>query len=184
MKRKINSGLTQKNFLKEDQRGFSLVEALITILIFSILSAACLSVFVSASGSYQMTQGRAQLQGEMRKGVNWLKNELRQSGSAGITNVLSNGTAYTSITFKTATGTSSGITTWSANTIQYALSGTNLQRTTGGVARTICQNVQSVSFTRQTTTPDIVDISLAGQLVTQKGTILTQTLNFKVELRN
>ena len=179
------------NFLKKlnlyrrkNKRGFTLVEALLSALLFSILYGACVMVLIAGSNSWQVNNTKIEVQEEVRKAVNWMQGELVQAGVSTITNVPSDGTWYTTITFKTTTGVSSGSITWSSNTITYSLSSNQLIRASGGVNKTIAQNIQTLQFRRQSTTPSLLEITMQGQKTTPKGTVLTASETLGIYLRN
>ena len=145
-------------------------------------------ILLSGSESWQINSTKVEVQQEARKAGDWIKQELIQSGASTITNVPANGTWYTTITFKTAIGTSGGSISWSANTIQYSIvaagTGRRLVRTSGGTTRVLAVSMQSLQFRRQAATPNVVEVNLQARKLTPKGTTLTNNSNFKVKMRN
>ena len=180
----MNSHINKIFKNSKNQKGMSLVEALIAVLIFSLIFGACLMVLLSGVDSFETSDMRAQLQQNLRKAMEKIKEDLRQSGASTITNVPADGTLYTTITFKTATGVSSSQITWDSNTITYTLASANLLRTYGGQIRVVATQISSVQFRRQSSTSDIVEVSLQAQDTTNKGRTFTDSLNFDVQLRN
>jgi type II secretion system protein J len=168
----------------KDCRGFTLSEVLMSVFIFSILSAACYTIMASSSSSWQVNRVRIQLQQELRKSQSWMMHELRQSGASVITDVLANGNPYTTITFRTSTGVSGGSATWTVNTIQFGLNGTQLQRVSGGVTKVLAQNISVFQVRRQAATPDLVEVTLQAQRSVPSSPTITANLSFKVQLRN
>lgn len=174
--------------------GFSLVEALVTVIIFSMILGVCYMMLISGSDSWEANNVRVELQQELRKAVDWVTEDLRQAGTASITDVPADGNTYTAITFRKASGVSSGTITWDASATKYLIGGTNsdqLQRQVGvQTPAVIAQNVQSVQFQRQSASADIVNVAITLQKKTPRGKYLTgktaiqASASFKVCLRN
>ena len=164
--------------------GFTLVEAMVTVVLFTIILGVCFMLLLSGTDSWHVNGVLLEVKQELRKGTDWMRQELIESGGSTITNVPANGTWYTTITFRTSTGVSGGTITWSADTIQYLLSGTQLLRRSGGVDKILAQNMQTLQFRRQASTPNVVEVNMQAQKTTPKGTTLTANSNFKMRLRN
>lgn len=169
-----------------DCRGFTLAEVLVSVFIFVILASACYTIMASSSSSWQANRVRIQLQQELRKSQGWMINELRQAGSSTITGgpTSADGTPYNTITFRTTTGVAGGAITWSANTIQFSLDGTNLQRVSGGTTRILAQNISLLQIRRQAATPNLIEVTLQAQRTVPSAPTITGNLSFKVQLRN
>ncbi|GGK61661.1 PilW family protein [Amphritea balenae] len=71
------------NRIKLNQRGLSLVELMIAMVIGLMLTAAVLQVFVSSRVSYSMQTGLAQLQENGRFALEFLSRDIRQLGFQG-----------------------------------------------------------------------------------------------------
>lgn len=168
--------------------GFSLVEILVTLLIFSVLFTASFIVLLSGSKSWEINSTRMQVQQELRKAVDWIKEDMFDAGQSTITNVPADGSWYSTITFKTPTGVSGNTAVWSSSTTQFTLgSGADanqLQEITGGVTKILANNIQSLQFRRQSTSPGIVEVSVQAQKTSTKGTPVTMSTSFKIKLRN
>ena len=181
--------ILNKNFI-QNNNGFTLVEALVTTFIFSLLLGGIYAAAAAGDNTWQANSVRITLQQETRKAMEGMINELRQAGDSSIVNVLSNGTWYTSIVFKIPSGVTSGSIGWNASTIQYALGGTGgkqLIRTTGAptvTTRIVGDNFQTLRFRRQASTPKILEVSLVGQKNTVKKLPISYNLDFNIELRN
>ncbi len=170
-----------------NNKGMTLVEAMVTVFIFTILMAASLQVMLSGSDIWQTNKVRTELQQELRKAIDWMKEDLRQTGSSGITNVPADGSTKTTITFYTASGVTSGSVTWSGTTTQYVLGGTSsnqLQRISGGTTKVIAQNISLLQIVRSASTPNILTITLRAQRNTLRGVTITLNYNFKIKLRD
>ena len=169
------------------QSGTTLVEALITVLLFTMLFGAAVAVLLSGSDSWQVNSVMAELQQERRKAVEWMKEDLLQGGYSTITNVPADGVWYTTITFNTSAGVSGGNITWSTNTVRFLLGGsgsTELQKVSGSTTKVIAEDIHTLQFRRQSTTPSVVEVSLTAQKNTLKGATLSATTTFKVKMRN
>ena len=178
---KIN--LMNKRFQPKSNTGFTLVEALVSTAIFTLLFGACVITLLTGQNSWEINTKKTELQDEVRKAESWIENELIQGGQSTITDVPSDSTWYNTITFKTVTGVSSGSVTWSANTINYALSSNRFIRTSGGTTKTVAQNIQTMQFRRLSTAPSLVEVSITGQKTTPRGTVVTAADTLKIYLR-
>ena len=171
----------------QSARGFSLVEAIVTVVLFSIIGGACFAIFLSGADSWQVNSVKLELQQELRKAADWMRQDLWEAGVSTITNVPADGSWHTTITFRVSNGVSGGNILWSTNTIQFLLGGTNnsqLQRQSGAQTKILAQDMQTLQFRRQATTPNILEMSFAAQKRTTKGALLTQNTTFKITLRN
>lgn len=167
-------------------RGFTLVEVLMTVVIFAVLFGVCFTILLSGSDSWQVNSTQMQLQQNLRRAMNWIKEDLIEAGQSTITNVPANGSWYNTITFSVPSGVSGNAITWASPSIQFLLGGASsneLQRTSG-TTKTVAQYIQSLQFRRQATSPTIVEVSLQAQKNSVKGTPVTMTKSFKVKLRN
>ena len=180
------STIRKKPDFFNNRSGFTLPEVMVTLLLLTAVSALTLSLMLSGSRSWQLNKTQILLQGELRKSAEWIKEDLRQTGSAGITNVPANGTWYTTITFQKVTGTSGGVATWSTSYI-YALGGTgntDLRRTDNGTTRAIAYNITVLQFRRQAATANIMEVNLTAQTRTEQGRTITISSSFEIKLRN
>lgn len=176
-------------------KGFTLVEVMMTVAVFTVLSGACLMIFLSGSDSWQSNDTQVELQQELRKAMENIKADLVQSGASTILNVPlpSDGTCddflgndwYTTITFRKASGVSAGVIQWSAS-YQYLLGGTGgkqlLRRPQAGSDVIVAQDMQTLKFRRCTS--NVVEVSMVTQKNTLKKRSLSNTLTFEVKLRN
>jgi|GEM_PF-1114362 len=181
----------ENKFIANQQKsllGFTLVEALTTVLLFSIILGVCFMILLSGTDSWHVNSAKVEVQQEVRKAADWIKQELIQSGSSTITNVPADSSWYTAITFKTTTGVSGGSISWSSETIQFLLgsgaTANQLIRRSGSTDKVCAQGIQTLQFRRQASTPSVVEVNVEAQKTTPKGTTLTATSNFKVKMRN
>jgi len=167
----------------------TLVELLFCAVIFVLIMGACMALLFRGWDSWQTSSAQVQLAQEESQSVGWLTNDIRQSGASQITNVPADNNGYAQITFSVVQNVlSGGNITWNAGAINYSLGGTlghELIRTQNGQSRVIANNITSLQFSRQTLTPNMVNIQLAAFAPTYRGNQqLTSTLTFKVFLRN
>ena len=178
-----------KNFKNYNTfKGFTTVEVLVVVFIYSIIAGSCYVALISGNTSWQVTSAQVELQQELRKGMDAMSEDLRQAGASSITNVPADGIWYNTITFKICTGVSSGNISWSSNTIQYVIgSGANVNqilRKSGSQSKVIAQDIQTLQIRRQSSAPNIVEVSLLAQKNTSGGRLLSLNSNFSAKLRN
>lgn len=178
---------TRQPILKS-KAGFSMVELMVTMLIFTILAAGMYALSMVGDSSWHSNKARIELQQEMRKAMEALVLDLRETGGTSITNVPADGAWYSTITFKLPTGVNSGSINWDGFSVQYSVISGQLRRiynvTPTPITRTICQNVQSIQFRRQLANPDILEVAMQAQKNSSKGLALSYALNFDIQLRN
>jgi len=170
-------------------KGMTLVETMITMLLFSIIIAAILATLAVARNSWQSGGSQLSVQQEARRGLNAMTEELRQLKLSTIAGVPADGGNYSSITFQIPQSITESGTTWSTN-IQYSVGGLNgaqLLRTQDGIQRVLANNVSLVNFTRYASAPATINISITAQKSTFPGFSASQsniTLNTEVQVRN
>ncbi|PIW67362.1 MAG: hypothetical protein COW10_06070 [Candidatus Omnitrophica bacterium CG12_big_fil_rev_8_21_14_0_65_42_8] len=175
--------------MTRNDKGFTLLEIIIAVFLFSIISAAIFSVLATAKNSLSAGESQISVQQACRNGLDSMIRELRQTGVSTITGVPANGTNYSSITFQIPTAIAAAGITWSSN-IQYALGGLNgaqLLRTQSGSQKVLANNISALSFNRSTANPNVVNISVTAQKNTFPGFTAMQstiTFNSQVRLRN
>lgn len=174
-----------------NQSGVTLVEALVTVIIFTVILGACYMLLISGTDAWEANDTKMQLQQDLRKALGWISEDLRQSGTGVISDVPADGTPYSSITFNKVSGVSGGAIVWDTSAVAYSLSGTDLERQVGSQTPTvIAQNVSSLAFQRSSSTPKIVEVSIAAQEQTTRGKSMTgkayiqASEDFKIYLRN
>jgi prepilin-type N-terminal cleavage/methylation domain-containing protein len=206
--------------------GFTLVEIIITVLIFSLLIGVLFTVLTTGKASFQIGDARIELQQDLRRGMDSITEELPQSGASyrpqypmESISVPANGTKYSTITFRIpndkepfddlngngvydagepfddlngngvyddrdvveAMIDADGNIEW-GNQITYSLNGRQLLRNSD--PKPLANNIISLQFSRQSSTPNIVEIALQSEKKTVKGNIINLDLNFQLKLRN
>lgn len=125
----------------KSRKGFTLVEVLVTLLIFSVLFGALNAVLLVGNASWQTNYVQVQLQQELRKAMHWMKHSIQQTGSASLDpSVPINAepdpitypdptddpaydwTTYTTITFEEVTGVNNrGVVVWNSDSTQFVV---------------------------------------------------------------
>ncbi len=172
-----------------EKAGFTLLEILVVIFLFSIISAAIFSVLATGRNSLSAGESQIGVQQACRNGLDSMIKELRQASVSTITGVPADGTNYNSITLQIPTAIGAAGITWSSS-IQYALGGLNgaqLLRTQSGSQRVLANNISALSFNRSAANPNVINISITAQKNTFPGfTARQSTINLvsQVKLRN
>ena len=171
----------------DNAQGTTLVEIMVTVALFTVLVGASLGLLMNGSDSYNINRNKMELQQELRKALDWTKDDLRQTGTSGLVN-MNTDTTYTQVTFRTAVGAAAGgTTTWSANTIQYILGGTGgvqLQRISGGTTKIVSQNITLLQFRRNSTAPNLVIVTMTASRNEGKGGTISLNYTMQVKMRN
>jgi Tfp pilus assembly protein PilW len=163
--------------------GFSFAELIVVVLISTFLIGALYTVLATGKNSWEINRDRIEIQQELRKGMDWMRRDLRQAGVTTIVGVPADGTGYTSVVFQTPAGVSNGYVTWSA-TVQYSVNAGRLIRTTGGVNRIVAQNFNTLQFRRTAADPFVMEISAQAQKNTPQHGLISMTVSTKERMRN
>ncbi len=169
------------------QGGFSFVEIMVVVLISSFMIAGLYTILGTGKSSWEINRDRLEVQQEIRKGMDWMRRDLRQAGVTTITNVPANGTWYTTITFQTPSGVNAaGVATWNP-AVTYSRGGTGNQqllRTVGGVSRIISQDINTLQFRRTAADPNVISISVQAQKNTPQHGLISITVTSQERMRN
>jgi prepilin-type N-terminal cleavage/methylation domain-containing protein len=117
--------------LVRDQRGFSLAELLLVVAVLGLMLTGIALVQMQGQTSYLIGSHRVEAQQNGRVALELMARELRSAQS--VTAIPSS----TDMTFVDENG----------NSIQYSLSGTTLNRTTGGVTSPLIGGVRAFTLT-------------------------------------
>ncbi|MEK6732521.1 MAG: prepilin-type N-terminal cleavage/methylation domain-containing protein [Candidatus Omnitrophota bacterium] len=173
----------------KNNKGFTLIEIMVVVFLFSIIFAAIFSVLGTGRNSMSVGESQIGVQQACRNGLDAMMKELRQADVSTIIGVPANGVNYNSITFQIPTTVGAAGITWSSN-IQYALgglNGTQLIRTQSGSQKVLANNIAAVSFNRLAASQTVLNISITAQKNTFPGFTARQsnvTLTSQVKLRN
>ena len=146
-----------------DQRGFTLAELVVVSAVVGMVLAGIFALQAQAQQAYLLGSNRVETQQNARVALDLMTRELRSAAS--ITTV----TSSTNLTFVNQNG----------QTIQYALSGTTLNRTVAGTTTALIGGVQTLTITSYS----VYDVSsgtyttttTAGQVKVIKISVLTKT---------
>jgi prepilin-type N-terminal cleavage/methylation domain-containing protein len=160
----------------KNKRGFTLVEVMVTVGLFSVVLMGLYVVLVSGNILYNNDTSLLDMEGQCRNAVERIVKEVRQSSSHVIT-ANYNGTTNDKIMFCVPS-----ITSCSSSTgIQYYLTNTDLVREyPSGTSVTIASNISRLNFS---IVGSLLTIRATASEVGYKGTV-TYPLTENVRLRN
>jgi len=128
----------------KNEKGFTITELLIAMLIGGIVMAAAYSSFISQQKSYQTTESVSFLQQNLRASMYFISKDLRMAGfnpgkelSFGFTSITAN-----SVTFTMDSNENNTLDT--GETITYDIDSNNLRRNAGAGAQPIADNITSM----------------------------------------
>ncbi len=177
----------QKKNLIRTQQGFTFAEIMVALAIFVLITGGAYTLALTSQGHWDTNRVVIQLHQELRKASDWMVSDLRQAGPGAIFTVPADGTLYSSISFKKGASISSGALVWENDAIQYARGGTGssqIIRTQGGNSKVLANKISGLTFRRQPTSPDILEITIQGADTTERGRSASYQLSFEIELRN
>lgn len=170
-------------------KGLTLIEAIIVTLLFSIVLASLFTILRAVNISWESGGSQLSVQQEARRAINAMAKELRQARTLTIAGTPADGTNHSTIIFNIPETISESGVTWSSN-IQYALGGLNnaqLIRTQNGGQRVMANYISALSFSRDPSAIDVINISITAQKNTFSGFGTSQsdiTLNSEIKVRN
>jgi len=174
------------------KKGFTFIEIMVVAAISSVVAAGVFLVTSSTRSTWNSSDALIQLQQELRKAMTAISDELRETSVSKlyIDSSLSqpfpnNGVSYNSITFFLNQGVDvSGNIIWSTNFVSYTLSGSQVIRTYAGSSKVTANNINSLSFVRNPSIPNVVVINIGAQKTTPLGQTLNAALDTEVAVRN
>lgn len=164
-------------------KGFSLTEMIVSMFIMTIIAGGVVMVMNTGEMSWQTNRTKITIQQELRRAVDWTRNELRHATPSSITDVPVDNHWYPQITFKKPIGVSGGAVTWSSD-ITLHQQGTEYRRTSAGTHRVIAQNLWVTYFRRLVGDPDRVEVYIGVRKKITKGEVIDDVVYFHVLLRN
>ena len=166
----------------KNEMGITLVEALVTVTIFTVLMGVSLGLLLAGSRSWEANKTRIEMGQKIRIAADRIKDDLTQTGSGNISGMVSYGTPFNTITINKITGVDvSGNIILSGN-IAYTRATNPDRLLRNGVV--VVENISSLTFVRQSATPDIVTVSLAAQKSSSQGGTIARSYSFNVQMRN
>lgn len=165
-------------------RGFTLVEVLVTVALFSMMMLMVGTVLRRGGEQTDLNDHKMALQGTLREGLYKMAQEIRESSPSRV--AIANGGAGLSFQIP-ASVSNSGTITWSGPiTYQLGGNGRQLIRTDGGTGQitVFANDVQSVTFTASGAPIATVGYSVTVQRTLTNGRILSVTSTGEARLRN
>ena len=180
-----------------NNKGVTLAEIMVTMLIFSIISIALFTTSLVGENSWQVNQAKTEVIQELRKSMDAMLYDLIETGGSAVSNVLPDADVspyedtaedddwYSSITFQLPSGISNGSLQWGSDNIQFIVnSDKQLVRITPSETKVIAQNITSLGFYRSSSNSDMIQIALTAQKTTTRGMNIQLGVNFSVKMRN
>lgn len=179
----------------------SMVEILVVMAIFGILSVGISMVIFSSQRSFSTGSGQVVLTSELRRALDQMSREIVESKPSEIQRPAANGAWDTQLIFRVpqdANGDGSvldangEIAEWS-NWITYQGDRANqvsrmVPNPPGPGPRTtvtiLASRITTVQFRRQPATADVVEIQLTASTITELGQVMSRSMGTRVKLRN
>jgi prepilin-type N-terminal cleavage/methylation domain-containing protein len=198
---RLRTGGARGCFLREE-RGFTLTEMMVTIVIFTVILSALYSLFDMSVKVFMFGNNKAEAMANARLGLEKMEREIRQAyafdrGADPPDTHLLNTKNATQIEFGNDLDGNGIIECTSEETceiISYSLDGETLMRTSGGDPQPVVEHVDNVEFTyfkadgtTATNEPDVALVRIdVGITVDPPGPNkpATQELTTEVDLRN
>lgn len=167
-----------------NRKAFTLLEALVVLLISSVVIGALLMMLSSGRRSWYAMDAQITLQQELRKALSQMLTDIPQSSETQIS-CPSNGTACDSLSFNVSRGVlASGAINWSDDPINYSLSSGQILRTEGPAERVLANHITNMTFMRQAGLSRIVQINLTAQKQDSFNRTLTEGVSASSMMRN
>jgi len=167
-------------------KGSILIETVVAMAVFLLLLGLVFAILATGKNAWYIEDTSVELQQELRKGIEVMMDDLRQTASSQIVGVTPNGTWYDTITFRKPVNVAGGFIVWSPQT-QFILGGLNnrqLLKRIGSDNKVIANNINSLQIRRQWLSRNIIEVSLSSNKTTVKGTQINSNINFQVKIRN
>ena len=172
-----------------NNQGLSLAEVMVTSVIFLMVVSGFYAALAAGDSSWQTNSTKIELQQNLRIAMGAMIYDLRQAGPASIADVPSDDTPYTQLTFRKPSGITNGSITWQANQIRFVrggVSGNDLLRVTlpANTSQLVTENITNLQFTRSSTNPDELTVSMQATKNTLKGIPIAYDLDVTFQIRN
>ncbi|MBU4346541.1 MAG: prepilin-type N-terminal cleavage/methylation domain-containing protein [Candidatus Omnitrophica bacterium] len=173
-------------------KGFTLVEILISIFIFSLVFMAMFMLLSGGQASFYTGDAQVELNQGLRNALITMNRELRQTRSTEINGVPADDNFYTSVTFRVPEDVdgdgdvidASGSMEWSGN-INYALNADNqIIRLVQADQSILANNISSLRFRRFAGNLDVIQIHITAQKATALGRSLESSIMSSIKMRN
>lgn len=175
----------------KDEKGFSLVELMISLVMSAIIAYAIFAILRTSNEQTQSADVKMAIQDSAREGLYKMLQELRLS-SPDQTTVSTNSIQFKIPNPDAPLGSDYKVDWTNAHSITYSLGGTNnkqIIRTnkTTGQMQVVANDVASLSFTGDATPPRVVTVTMTVQRAMVNSRQMTATplqLIGKAELKN
>lgn len=176
--------------MKNSRKAFTLLEVMVTVLIFSIIAAALFMVLTSGKNSWLSGKVYTEVQQEIRKSREWVTKELSQARNSTLqmpgSYITGNVIHSSSIIFQVPLNISDGGgVSWQA--VTYYLGGLNnkqLLRDINGDIKVIANDIVSVDFAREQDKPLLIYVTITAAKQEPKGQSANAVLKLKLKFRN
>jgi prepilin-type N-terminal cleavage/methylation domain-containing protein len=171
-------------------KGFTLIEVIVAVVIFSIVMFAAFGLLDMARNSWVIGDVSVQLRQEIIKVFTAMEKDLKETRPSQIS--LGSGSSSSSLIFAIPAdidgdGTvldSSGNIEWSS-TITYATNGANqITRTDSGGTVIVANNISTLQFTRPVAPLNILQIDVTSQKTSVSGRQLQDAGQITIKMRN
>lgn len=166
------------------QRGFTLPEMMMSMVIFSLVMALTVMVLRGGEEQVHLVEAKMHLQESTREALYRMGQDIRES-SPSRTTVINGGVGLT-IQIPASVDNSGGITWSSPITFQVGGNGTQLIRTDTGIGQTtiLANDIQSVVFTVSGNPVATVAYTVAAQRTLTNNRVLSVNSTGEARLRN
>jgi len=181
------------------RKGVTIIEIMIVVAISTALGAAISYILLVGGASWYSGDAGVQVDQEARRGMYTMLRELRNTRAlATIINVPADDIFYNTITFKVPDAVVTNVSgkifyvpvvnalgniVW-GDPVTYSVANSQLRRTSGGSVTVLANNVNSVTFRRQTSAVDVLEISIQTTKTTPQRRVITAALSCAVKMRN
>jgi prepilin-type N-terminal cleavage/methylation domain-containing protein len=168
----------------QNERGFTLAELMVVLAIFLMMSGGIFQMTVAAQNIWNENKAKIEVQQNLRKAMEAIVNDIRQTGSITITDATALDTSYSTLTFKKPSTITGGNIVWNSFTTKYQLdaAGQQLQKVENAATTTVATKITAITFSRPST--NAVHVALSAQAVSSGGRTAQRSITFDVQMRN
>jgi len=157
----------EKKYNMKNQKGFSLIEMMVVVVILGIIILALVTFFTGGAKSWVAGQSQLKAQREARQAIDRMVREIREGNS------IESGSNATSITINY-------LTSFGKSPVTYSMPGTTINRNDNP----LINNVKTLVFSYSDTPPDSSKVHILLEVDVDNDDNPDITLNTDVNLRN